>query len=85
MPGTSSERSWNFRPLSGMFSTIFCVITWPTSEVVDWTSGVSPITSTVSVTAPTFIEKSTFAVSPIRTSTPFVTWVLKPLSDTLTS
>ncbi len=85
MPGTISDRSWNFRPLSGMFSTIVFVITWPTSDLVVCTSGASPVTTTVSERLPTFIVKSTVTEEATCTTMPLWTCVENPWISAVTS
>ncbi len=68
-----------------MFSTSRLVITWPTSEVVAWISGISLVTVMVSDTVATFMVKSTVDSLATRTSMSLITWVAKPVSSTLTS
>src|SRR5688572_31414241 len=69
----------------GRFSIMVWVMTWPTSEVLVWTSGTSPVTVMASATPPTFIVKSTVEVLPTWTVTPWWTCVEKPERSTETS
>ena len=68
-----------------MFSTIFSVITWPTSDVVVWMMGTSPVTVTVSATVATFIVKSTVLAEEPWTGAALRTWVANPARSALTS
>ena len=67
-----------------MFSIIFVLITWPTSDLVVWTSGDSPVTVMLSATVATFMVKSTFVELPTCTMAPLNTIVAKPESSAVT-
>ncbi len=81
-PGASDASVMNVRPLSGR-PTIFSADTTSPRLGVDVRSiDASPVTVTVSLTAPKPSAKSTLTLAPVATRTPWRTAVLNPVNST---
>ena len=69
-PGCTSAKLYGLRATSGRLCTSSSLIVWPMSIRDVSTSGLSPVTVTVSLTAPTAIVTFTTAVAPTDTVMP---------------
>ena len=83
-PGVNCTILMMLRPTIGAFWTVSAVSLEDTRDVSVCSSGVSPATVTLSLTAPNSSLTSTRALSPVPSVTRAV-WVLKPVSSVFIS
>ena len=84
-PGTRSASWAKFRPLRGRAVTVVPEMTSPTTAFSVWRMGLTPTTSTTSLTAPTSSFRLILAVWPASRVNGFVVIVLNPVSSARTT
>jgi hypothetical protein len=82
-PAESDARDSTFRPFSGRSSICFSLITCPTDALCVWSSGVSPVTVTCSLTVARPSVTFGRAVSPCRSTKFGTSAAWNPWSSTL--